>query len=139
VTDHGSRLSTAYADAAQSSGTTWNASAPRARTETFCAVEKSADRRGKVDPGKQAHLLDDFCRQTRRQLSSENPAYLTQYFYQSFRMRDDGRYLFSLRWTGWDERCPAEESIELETCIDAMEQNFKKCKLTILKPTYQGS
>ncbi|PWI65471.1 hypothetical protein PCL_07072 [Purpureocillium lilacinum] len=129
VIDPISRVSTVYDDAAQSSGTTTDASAPHSKPSavTFCAAQENASRRIIIDPGKQTHLLNDFCRHTRKQLSSENPGYLTYYYWETDRMRDRGFYFFYLRWTGWDQRCPAEETIDPETCIDVMGQNFKSC------------
>lgn len=95
---------------------------------TFCIDEQLELWRPGYNLDRQAELARRFCSEKMAPLSYKNPVYARELEQLPAKAYAEGGYYYSLLWTGWDQNCTAEETIDTETCIDMMKQNFQKCK-----------
>ena len=128
ATTHCADSSTPLA-AAQSSATTSGVLTPysNATSATFCIDEQLERWRPGFNSDRQAELASLFCRDKRAPLNATNPGYARELAPLPAKAYAEGYYFYSLLWTGWDQNCTAEETIDTETCIDMMKQSFQKC------------
>lgn len=115
--------------AAQSSATTSGVLTPYSNPNpvTFCIDEQLERWRPGFNSDRQAELAGLFCSEKRAPLNATNPGYAREMAPLPAKAYAEGYYFYSLLWTGWDQNCTAEQTIDTDTCIDMMKQSFQKC------------
>ena len=115
--------------AAQSSATTSGVLTPYSNPNpvTFCIDEQLERWRPGFNSDRQAELARLFCSEKRAPLNATNPGYAREMAPIPAKAYAEGYYFDSLLWTGWDQNCTAEQTIDTDTCIDMMKQSFRKC------------
>ena len=99
-----------------------------AKVEAVAGIDEQLERwRPGFNSDRQAELAGLFCREKRAPLNATNPGYARELAPLPAKAYAEGYYFYSLLWTGWDQNCTAEETIDTETCIDMMKQSFQKC------------